>query len=63
MGARHREETMNVREAWGLHRSLTRRGHEEPRRRAQLPTHLVVHGSNCICHLCKRHSTSGRAAA
>ena len=54
---------MNVREAWRPHRSLTRRGHAEARRRAQVPTHVLVHGSNCICHICKRHSASGRAAA
>jgi hypothetical protein len=63
MGARHREEEpMNVREAWRPHRSFTRRGHEHARRRAQVPIHVLVYGSNCICHICKRHSGSGRAA-
>ena len=54
---------MNLREAWALHRSFTRRGHEEARRRAEVPTHVRVHGSNCICHTCERASRSGRAAA
>ena len=36
---------------------------EQARRSAQLPTHALVHGSNCICHICKRASRSGRVAA
>jgi hypothetical protein len=54
---------MNLRVAWDLHRSFTRREQDEARRRAQVPTHALVHGSNCICHLCQRASRSGRAAA
>jgi hypothetical protein len=54
---------MNLREAWILHPSLTRRGQEEARRRAEVPTHVRVHGANCICHFCQRASRSGRAAA
>jgi hypothetical protein len=54
---------MNLRATWRLQRSVTRRGHEGTRRRAQVSTHALVHGSNCTCHVCKRHSGSGRAAA
>jgi hypothetical protein len=53
---------MNLRATWRLQRSFTRRGHEETRR-AQVPTYALVHGSNCMCHICKRHSGSGRTAA
>jgi hypothetical protein len=54
---------MNLREAWRLGRSATRREHEEARRPADVPKHVPVHGSSCICHICKRHSWSGRGAA
>jgi hypothetical protein len=54
---------MNSREAWRPHRSLTGRGHEEAQRRAQVPAHVFVHGSNCICHICKRPSAFRRPAA
>jgi adenylylsulfate kinase-like enzyme len=64
MGERDREEeTMNLREALRLDLSFNRRRHEKARRPAEVRRQVLVHGSNCICHTCARHSQSGRAAA